>query len=167
MSYNSLLPNWAAVLRYTIGLPDVYGHPAKTWAAVDGLDDIPCRLMAIKGVEVLVGAEVVIADYKLFLQDVIINEQDRVVVLLASSIVIGTDTNEYVCIAKHTATLLDRPTDGVNYLTYWGAVGPGYGSAWLVGSAYVPALTYEILFVKDLQDSSTSHHKECLVRLVR
>ena len=42
-----------------------------------GLEDIPCRLMATGGKEITIGAEVVVADYKLFLGDVVVTEQDR------------------------------------------------------------------------------------------
>lgn len=78
MSFVSLLINTCTVERYTIGAADAYGIPAKTWA--NHLTDEACRLMATTGREVLVGAEVVIADYKLFIGDVDITEQDRVVI---------------------------------------------------------------------------------------
>jgi len=76
MSYASLLINTVTVQRFTEGAQDAYGIPAKTWA--DHLTP-DCRVMAIHGREVLVGAEVVVANYKLFLEDVDITEQDRVV----------------------------------------------------------------------------------------
>ena len=80
MSYTSLLINWASVYRYTEGAKDDYGNPVLTWAAVPALSDIPCRIMPVSGIEVKVGAEVVVADYKLFLGDVTITEQDKVYV---------------------------------------------------------------------------------------
>lgn len=78
MSYTTLLIDTCTVRRFTAGAPDNYGHPAETWA--DHLTDQACRLMATSGVEVKVGAEVVVADYKLFLLDIDITEQDRVIV---------------------------------------------------------------------------------------
>ncbi len=78
MSYTSLLINTCTVQRNTAGAQGAYGTPADTWA--DHLTDEACRLMAGAGKEVTVGAEVVIADYKLFLGDVDITEQDRVVI---------------------------------------------------------------------------------------
>lgn len=79
MSYTSLLINSASVYRYPAGgATDAYGTPAKVWAVVPALSDIPCRIMPVSGVEVKVGAEVVLADYKLFLEDVVVTEQDRV-----------------------------------------------------------------------------------------
>ena len=57
---------------------DDYGNPEVVWALATGLSDEPCRLMATKGIELQIGAEVVVADYKLFLGDVTIYEQDRV-----------------------------------------------------------------------------------------
>ncbi len=83
MSYTSLLINLASVWRYTEGLPDAYGNPILTWAPVllpDDLSDIPCRIMPVSGVEVKVGAELVIADYQLFLENVTLTEQDKVYV---------------------------------------------------------------------------------------
>ena len=116
MSYSSLLINWASVWRYTEGALDDYGNPIITWAIVPALADIACRIMPVSGVELKVGAELVVADYQLFLEDVTITEQDKVYV-------------------------------------YWGTV-----DAWV---------EYEILLVKDRQDGTDSHHKECLLRTVR
>ena len=78
MTFTALLIDTCTVRRFTVGAADDYGIPAKTWA--DHLTDEPCRLQAGVGVEIKVGAEVVIADYKLFLDDVDITEQDRVIV---------------------------------------------------------------------------------------
>lgn len=83
MAYADLLINWASVWRYTEGAPDAYGNPARTWAPVllpDDLSDVRCRIMPVTGVEVKVGAEVVVADYKLFLENVTLTEQDKVYV---------------------------------------------------------------------------------------
>ena len=83
MSYLSLLINECTVYRYPAGgAPDVYGIPAKNYVGVvvvgaEGIE-LPCRLMATGGVELHIGAEVVVADYKLFLENVEITEQDRV-----------------------------------------------------------------------------------------
>jgi len=57
---------------------DAYGNPVIVWAIATGLGDEPCRLMSTGGRELKIGAELVIADYKLFLGDVTISEQDRV-----------------------------------------------------------------------------------------
>lgn len=77
MSYISLLISECTIQRFNEGTKDNYGNPALTWA--DHLVDTPCRLMASSGREIKVGAELVIADYKLFLGAVDITEQDRVV----------------------------------------------------------------------------------------
>lgn len=55
---------------------DAYGNPIVDW--LDHLTNQDCRLMAGSGREIMFGAEVVIADYKLFIADVDITEQDRV-----------------------------------------------------------------------------------------
>lgn len=87
MSYRSLLINECTVFRYPAGgAIDDYGTPAKDYVGVvvvgdeDEDGELPCRLMATSGVELHIGAEVVIADYKLFLENVEITEQDRVFV---------------------------------------------------------------------------------------
>ena len=80
MSYTTLLINSASVYRNTPGLADDYGQPADSWAVVPALSDIPCRIQDAGGREVMVGAEVVVADYKLFLGDVTLTEQDKVYV---------------------------------------------------------------------------------------
>lgn len=117
MSYTTLLIHTTTVYRYPSGgAIDNYGVPAKVFAAVGALTDIDCRIQPAKGQEIKVGNEVVIADYKLFLGDVILSEQDRVNV-------------------------------------YWGTT-----PAWYM---------YEILMVEDKQDGINSHHKECLLRIVR
>ena len=80
MAYLDLLVDTCTVQRNTPGAVGGYGTRADSWADVASLTDIDCRLMATTGREVKIGAEVVIADYKLFLDDVDITEQDRVVI---------------------------------------------------------------------------------------
>jgi len=81
MSYTSLLVNSASVYRYPAGgTQDVYGTPAKVWAVVPALNEIACRIMPVSGIEIKVGVELVVADYKLFLGDVTLTEQDKVYV---------------------------------------------------------------------------------------
>ncbi len=89
MSYESLLISTCTIQRYTEGARDSYGKPALTWA--DYLVDEPCRLVPGIGKGTLlagketgqsgffVNANVVEAGYTLFLRDVDITEQDRVV----------------------------------------------------------------------------------------
>jgi len=78
MSFNSLLIDTCTVQRYTEGAVDDYGKPAKTWT--NHISDEPCRLVANPNREIKVGAEVVIADYDLFIGDVDVTEQDRIVI---------------------------------------------------------------------------------------
>jgi len=78
MSYASLLIDTCTIERYTEGAADDYGNPALTWA--DHLVDEPCRLETAKGRELKVGAEIVVADYKLFVDTVDITEQDRLTI---------------------------------------------------------------------------------------
>lgn len=90
MTFLSLLIDVCTTRRFVAGAPDAYGTPAKAWA--DHLVDEPCRLVSANGREVQVGAEVVIADYGLFLGDVDVTEQDRVV--------IGTVTYEMLMVER-------------------------------------------------------------------
>ena len=87
MSYTSLMIDTCTVRRFTEGAADAYGVLDKTWADVGALTDIACRLMAGigrgfmgAGREIRMGAEVVEADYTLYLGDVAVTEQDRVVI---------------------------------------------------------------------------------------
>ena len=76
MSFECLLIHTCTIEK-NIGVADAYGQPADTWD--DHLVDEPCRLVTGAGRELTVGAEVVVADYKLFLNDVDVTEQHRVV----------------------------------------------------------------------------------------
>ena len=105
MSYTSLLVNWASVWRYPAGgAIDNYGQPAKVYAVVPALTDIACRIQPAKGREVVVGAEVVVADYKLFLGDVVLSEQDKVYVYW------GTTPAWY----EYEILMVEDKQDGVN-----------------------------------------------------
>ncbi len=105
MSFASLLINTCTVQRNTPGAGNDYGWPAESWA--DHLPDIDCRIMPLEGVELRIGAEVVIAEYKLFLNDVDITEQDRVVldsityeVLLVKDIQNGVSDHHKECMLR-------------------------------------------------------------------
>lgn len=82
MSYTDLLCHTCTIWRYTEGAKDDYGNPVKIWAG-DPSTQL-CRLEAssrLGGREIKIGAEVVIADYRLFISsDVEINEQNRIVI---------------------------------------------------------------------------------------
>jgi len=78
MSFADLLINTCTIYEDTGAAPDGYGNVIPSWTAVAGLSGIDCRLMASTGREIMIGAEVVIADYKLFLNDIVITERNRV-----------------------------------------------------------------------------------------
>ena len=88
MAYADLLINTCTIKRYTEGAIDSYGNPAQTWA--DHLTDQPCRWSTPKNTEIKVGAEVVIVEKQLFLNDIDVDEQDRVV--------LGSDTYEILAV---------------------------------------------------------------------
>ena len=77
MSYESLLIDVCTIERNTPGAVDDYGHTVDAWA--DHLVDEPCRLMATQSREIAQGAMVVIAGYKMFLNDVDVTERDRAI----------------------------------------------------------------------------------------
>ena len=78
MTFDSLLIDTCDVERFTEGAVDDYGIPAKTWA-VEHADE-PCRHVSGRPVEIRVGQEVVIVSDQLFVGDIDITEQDRVVI---------------------------------------------------------------------------------------
>ena len=81
MSFDGLIYQTCTVKRYSVTGTDDYGNPVKNWE--DYLTNVACRLTTTKGDrgrELKSGAEVVIANYKLFIdKDIDIIEQDRVV----------------------------------------------------------------------------------------
>lgn len=78
MTLLNALKDRCIIQRFTAGTADYYGHPAKVWTYLSS--NVPCRLIAGSGRELQIGAEVVIAEYKLSLRGVSITEQDRVII---------------------------------------------------------------------------------------
>lgn len=76
MSFDSLLVNECDILRFTEGAQDAYGNPVKTWNVLH--DDEPCRSSEPKNNEIKVGVEVLVYDLDLFLDDIDVTVQDRV-----------------------------------------------------------------------------------------
>jgi len=87
MAYSDLLINLCDIQSFTeTGAVDAYGQPVKTWATI--YTDEPCRHVTGKGREIKVGQEVHIIYDQLFLNDIVVNVQDRVI--------IGTETYQIV-----------------------------------------------------------------------
>ena len=78
MTYENLLIHTCDIERFTEGAQDDYGIPAKTWATEHA--DEPCRLVSGRPVEIRVGQEVVIVSDQLFVGDIDVTEQDRVII---------------------------------------------------------------------------------------
>ncbi len=94
MSYTTLLIDTCTVQRYAGAGADDYGNPVLTWD-LTYLENQACRLVAAPGTELKVGAEIVIADYKLFVQSIDITERDRVVInLLTYEILLVQDYDD-------------------------------------------------------------------------
>ena len=105
MNYDSLLIDVCTTERFTEAAADDYGMPTKVWD--EHLVDEPCRLVTGTGREVQVGAQVVIAEYTLFVGDVDITEQDRVTVdeilyqiLLVSNRKDGVNSHHKECLLR-------------------------------------------------------------------
>jgi len=77
MSFLDLLIDTCTIQRNDLaGTTNNYGYPDPDWN--DEHTDAACRIVTGGGKEVKVGAEVGVADYKLFLADIDVTEQDRV-----------------------------------------------------------------------------------------
>ena len=97
MTFDSLLIHTCDIGTLTQGVADDYGHPAKTWPVT--YPDEPCRMVDISGTEIKVGAEVVICDWKLFVDNsVVVDEQDRIsdIKLRSSGLVLDASTYEII-----------------------------------------------------------------------
>lgn len=95
MAFADLLIHLADIKRFTPGAVDNYGNPAKAWAIIYA--DEPCRFISTGGREIKIGAEVVISNWQVFVDDsVIVTEQDRVdnIRLASSGVVIDASTYE-------------------------------------------------------------------------
>lgn len=102
MTFADLLIHTCDIGKLSQDAKDTYGTPAKTWPLVpDGYTSQPCRLVSTTGREVKVGAEVVISDWKLFLDvAVLIDEQDRIsnIIETSSGAVIDSSTFEILLV---------------------------------------------------------------------
>ena len=99
MSFDSLLIHTCDIGALTQGDADDYGHPAKTWPL--SYTSQACRIMPTVGREVKVGAEVVISNWKLFVDNsVTVDEQDQIsnIKNASTGTVIDADTYEIILI---------------------------------------------------------------------
>lgn len=78
MTFENLLIHTCDIERFTEGAADDYGTPSKVWDVLH--DDQPCRHVSGKPIEIRVGQEVVIVSDQLFVGDIDVTEQDRVVI---------------------------------------------------------------------------------------
>ncbi len=94
MSFDGLLIHTCDIGALSQVGADGYGNPTETWPL--SYTKKECRMMSTTGREVKVGAEVMISDWKLFLPDgVIVNEQDRVSNLRLRATDVGIDASTY------------------------------------------------------------------------
>ena len=100
MSFASLLIHTCDIGLLSQGARDGYGTPAKTWSIATYTSEAS-RLVSTTGREVKVGAEVVISDWKLFVDaSVAVDEQDRVsnILLASSGAVVDSTTFEIILV---------------------------------------------------------------------
>jgi len=99
VSFAGLLIHTCDIGALAQGVVDTYGNPAQTWPP--SYTSQPCRLMSVSGREIKVGAEVVISDWKLFLDDaVVVDEQDRIsnIIDVSTGIVVDSSTFEVLLV---------------------------------------------------------------------
>lgn len=77
MTFSSLLINECDIQRARVTDTDNYGQPVITWETIH--DNEPCRYVSGKGTEIKVGQAVVIIYDELFIGDIDVTEQDRVI----------------------------------------------------------------------------------------
>jgi hypothetical protein len=53
-----------------------------------------------------------------------------------TSLVVGTDSNYYLCIKDHTSAAATQPITGASYTTYWTAVSTVTANVWATSTAY-------------------------------
>jgi len=78
MTYDALLIHTCDIEHFTEGAVDDYGIPTKTWTVLH--DDEPCRHVSGNPREIRIGQEVVVVSDQLFVGDIDITEQDRVII---------------------------------------------------------------------------------------
>jgi len=99
MSFATLLIHTCDIGALSQAGADAYGQPVETWPVT--YPDEPCRIMSTTGREVKVGAEVMISDWKMFVDDAVtIDEQDRIsnIKVRATGVVIDASTYEVLMV---------------------------------------------------------------------
>ena len=99
MTFDSLLIHTCDIGTLTQGVADAYGTPAETWPL--SYTSEPCRMMSTTGREIKVGAKVMISDWKLFIDDtVLVDEQDRIsnIKVRATGVVIDASIYEILLV---------------------------------------------------------------------
>jgi len=99
---------WVSGTVYAASI-DGYGNPIVTWASVYA--DEPCRLVASSGREIKVGAEVVISDWKLFVDNsVTVTEQDRIdnIRLRSTGVIIDSATFEILLVQMRSDSMSEH-----------------------------------------------------------
>jgi hypothetical protein len=99
MTFATLLINQCDILRFAAGAQDAYGNPVKTWNVLH--DDEPCRYSEPKNNEIKVGIEVLVYDLDLFLEDIDITVQDRVILNIQTYEILGVKSRQDAVGAHH------------------------------------------------------------------
>ena len=75
MSYTGLLNDTCDIEDFT-SVADAHNQPTKTWATKHGAT--PCRMTSTKGDEIHIRLQVMVSYWKLFIENIAVTEQDRV-----------------------------------------------------------------------------------------
>ena len=110
MSFASLLIHTCDIGLLAQGTQDAYGTPAKTWPTTT-YPNQACRLVSTGGREVKIGAEVVVSDWKLFVDSsVAVDAQDRIsdIRLASTGAVIDSSTFEVILVQMRSNGLSEH-----------------------------------------------------------
>lgn len=77
MSFEDLLVHVAEIQRFTVASSDAHGNPVKTWT--DTYATQACRIGKTNGRQLTNGGQVVLVDQIMYVPDIDITEDDRVI----------------------------------------------------------------------------------------
>jgi len=115
MGFIDLLVHTAEIQRFTVTGSDAHGNPIKTWA--DTYPAQACRIGKMNGKTLWNGAQLEMVDLVMYVPDIDITEEDRVIwegqtfkVLLVDHINDSTTTNHHKEVSLQTLKASGEPT---------------------------------------------------------
>jgi hypothetical protein len=91
--------------------------------------------------------------------------------LSASTVIIGTDGNDYECIRNHTSAAANKPITGADYTSYWKATGgTGAGAVWATSTAYTSlcniSLNARVIGIEEANVRDTTSYNDNPMRII-